>query len=396
MDLSLCMIVKNEAKQLARCLSSVQGIVDEMVVVDTGSTDETVAIARQFTAQVHEFPWNDDFSAARNQSLTYAQGDWVLVLDADEVLVREIEPVLKQAIQRPDALVVNLVRSEIGATQSPYSLVSRLFRRHPDLHFTRPYHALIDDSAMQLLQREPHWQVIDLPEVAILHYGYEPGAIASRNKLQKARMAMERFLATHPGDPYACSKLGALYVEMGKLDYGIDLLERGLKSPNLSPLVLYELHYHLGIAYNRRQDPATAEHHYQLAIDQPIAPRLKLGAYNNLGTLLQAKGDFVGAKAAYDKALETDPELAIAHYNTGMVLKAMGRLPEAVAAYQKAIDLNPTHAEALQNLGVVLLKLGRLEESMRAFQLAIVLHEQHNRQEAERLRQGLLQMGFRV
>jgi len=394
--LSLCMIVRNEAKNLPRCLESVQSAVDEIVVVDTGSTDETVAIAQQFNAQIYHFPWINDFSAARNESLKYVTGDWVLVLDADEALSRPVVPLLKQVMEPSDHLVINLIRQEIGATQSPYSLVSRLFRRHPEVYFRRPYHAMVDDSVTLLLQREPHWQIVDVPEVAILHYGYEPGAIAGRDKFQKARLTMERFFAEHPGDPYVCSKLGALYVEMGRLPQGIDLLERGLEAETLDAPVLYELHYHLGIAYNRLHSADHAEHHYQMALQQPILDRLKLGAYNNLGNLLQAKSAYTEAKAIYERVLDTDPNLAIAHYNLGMTLKAMGQIEDAIAHYQKAIQLNPAYAEALQNLGVALIKLGRVDESMSAFQRAIALHEQRNWSEAARLREGLRQMGFQV
>jgi tetratricopeptide (TPR) repeat protein len=390
------MIVKDEAANLPRCLNSVRAVVDEILVLDTGSTDATVAIAQEFNAQVHHFPWNDDFSAARNESLKYATGDWILVLDADEALATAIVPLLQQAMQHENYLVVNLLRQEIGATQSPYSLVSRLFRRHPDIRFTRPYHAMVDDSVAQLMQREPQWQVVDLPEVAILHYGYEPGAIASRDKFQKARMTMERFLVAHPGEPYVCSKLGALYVEMGKVEHGISLLERGLQAPKLDAPVLYELHYHLGIAYNRLKQADQAEKHYRAAVEQPILERLKLGAYNNLGNLLQAKSEFQAAKTVYEAALEADPDFTIGYYNLGMTLKAMGQLQEAIAQYQQAIRRNPDYAEALQNLGVVLLKLGRVDESMAAFQRAIVLYERQCSGEATRLRQGLQQMGFRV
>jgi glycosyltransferase involved in cell wall biosynthesis len=90
MDLSLCMIVKNEQASLPQALTSVKDIVDEMVVLDTGSTDQTVEIARKFSAKVYHFEWCNDFSAARNEALKYVQGKWVLVLDADEVLTAEI------------------------------------------------------------------------------------------------------------------------------------------------------------------------------------------------------------------------------------------------------------------------------------------------------------------
>lgn len=97
MILSLCLIAKNEEKALPQCLNSVKDVVEEMVVLDTGSCDRTVEIARQFGAKVHHFTWCNDFSAARNEALKYVSGDWVLVLDADEILVPEIVPDLQQA-----------------------------------------------------------------------------------------------------------------------------------------------------------------------------------------------------------------------------------------------------------------------------------------------------------
>ena len=84
--ISLAMIVKNEEATLAHCLKSAKPLVDEMVIVDTGSTDKTIDIAREFGAQVHHFKWRDDFAAARNESLKYCKGDWVLILDADEAI----------------------------------------------------------------------------------------------------------------------------------------------------------------------------------------------------------------------------------------------------------------------------------------------------------------------
>ncbi|MEB3337897.1 MAG: glycosyltransferase [Leptolyngbyaceae bacterium] len=396
MKLSFCMIVKNEEIALPNCLNSVKHVVDEIVVLDTGSTDRTTAIARDLGATVYNFQWCHDFSAARNECLKYAHGDWVLVLDADEILVPDVVPQLWQAMQSETHLVINLVRQEIGADQSPYSLISRLFRRHPDLYFSRPYHAMIDDSVALILEREPHWQIVHIPDVAILHEGYQPGAIAQHNKFARAKTTMEGFLALHPQDPYVCSKLGALYVAGGDLVRGVELLERGLKSPHADPPVLYELHYHLGIACTQLQQLSQAAKHYLTATEQPILPKLKLGAYNNLGSLLKDQGDLAGAQTAYQTTLEIDPSFAMGHYNLGMTLKTLGRLGDAIAHYHQAIALKPGYAEAYQNLGVALLKVGNLTESLGAFRQAIALHEQQRSPEAQRLRQGLKEMGLEI
>ncbi|MDF5739546.1 MULTISPECIES: tetratricopeptide repeat protein [unclassified Nostoc] len=392
MKLSLCMIVKNEARTLPKCLNSVRNVVDEMVVLDTGSIDRTPNIAQQLGAKVYHFKWCNDFSAARNAALKYVSGDWILVLDADETLTPAIVPQLREAIARDEYLLINLVRHEVGAEQSPYSLVSRLFRNHPDIRFDRPYHALVDDSVSAILTKEPYWQVGYLPGVALLHVGYQKSAIAQNNKYAKAATAMSGFLATHPDDPYVCSKLGALYVETGKISQGMELLRRGISFAEENYDILYELHYHLGIAYSRLQKSPQAISHYKTAIKLPIYPMLKLGAYNNLGNLLKAAGDFNGAKTAYATTLKIDPTFVFGHYNLAMTFKALGLFTDAIAYYQNAIELNPNYAEAYQNLGVVLLKVGNHQDSLTAFRKAIAIHERHNPEEAKRLRQGLREM----
>ncbi|NEP72080.1 MAG: tetratricopeptide repeat protein [Okeania sp. SIO2G4] len=394
MNLSFCIIVKNEEKNLPRCLASVKDTVDEMVVLDTGSTDRTPEIAQEFGAKVHYFEWCNDFAAARNESLKYVTGDWVLVLDADEYLSPKIAPHIQEAIKSDHYILINLIREEIGAQQSPYSLVSRLFRNHPEIKFSRPYHAIVDDSITEILAKESHWEIASLPDIAVLHEGYQKGEITSKNKLQRAKAAMESYFNNHPNDVYVCSKLGALYIEIGEKQKGMELLFRGLQDPQIDKTILYELHYHLAIAYRQQQDREKAKSHYKIATELNVMPKLKLGAYNNLGSLLKEEGNLQDAKINYEIALQIDPNFAVAHYNRGMVLKEMGWFTEAIASYQKAIQLDSNYAEAYQNLGVVLLKVGQVQESLEAFGKAISLHEKYNPTEAKRIRQGLESMGF--
>ncbi|WP_017717026.1 glycosyltransferase [Kamptonema formosum] len=404
MKLSFCIIVKNEEATLPKCLSSVREAVDEMVVLDTGSTDRTPEIAREFGAKVYHFPWGGDFAAARNESLKYVTGDWVLVLDADEVLKQESVPQIKEAMLNERYILINLVRHEVGAAQSPYSLVSRLFRNHPEIYFSHPYHAMVDDSVAELLRQKPNqWQVADLSPVAIEHYGYQPGTIAALDKFTRARQAMEAYLAEHPSDPYTSSKLGALYVAAGEVERGIALLELGLaalpkpdrSSPAAAP-VLYELHYHLGIAHTRLSKLSKAKSHYKAAIEQPILPQLKLGAYNNLGSLLLETGDLTGAISAFGTAVRAEPNFALGHFNLGIALKQKGRLKEAIDSYRQAIALDPDCAEAYQNLGVALLKAGNVLESLDTFREAISLYEQRQSPAGGHLRRSLKEMGLSV
>jgi glycosyltransferase involved in cell wall biosynthesis len=371
MSITLCMIVKNEADRLPACLAAARDCVDEMIVLDTGSTDDTAAIARDLGAEVYDYVWTNDFSAARNVSLGYGTGDWILVLDADEIMIPAEMAAIAPLLTQPDLLVVNFLRQEVGAEQSPYSLVSRLFRRHPSVFFTRPYHSLIDDSVIELRQTEPHWRILDWPKVAMLHDGYHPDSIAALGKFDRAAIAMERFLADHPDDAYDCAKLGALYVEKGDFDRGIALLQRGLISTESQ--VRYEVLFHLGIAYATQGNDEKAVEFYQQAIAEPILDILKLGAYNNLGSLLLGHGLIDAAEELFSQCVAIDPIFARGHYNLGLARREQGDLLGAIAAYTIAIGLDPT-PQAYQNLAVALFKLGRQAESLRAFEQAILAY----------------------
>ncbi|NJK40696.1 MAG: tetratricopeptide repeat protein [Acaryochloridaceae cyanobacterium SU_2_1] len=395
MTLSLCMIVKDEALRLHDCLSSVEALVDEMVVLDTGSTDGTVAIATQAGARVYHYCWCDDFAAARNQALQYVQTDWVLVLDADETLVEDIIPQIQGAIAQPDYLAITLLRQEVGAAQSPYSMVSRLFRNHPQIQFVRPYHEWIDESVLALQQQEQHWQIGYLPGIALKHTGYQADIIARQHKHQRACKMMAAALVQQPQDAYLCSKLGALYGSMGQVKAALDLLQRGLEIQPLVSSVAYELHFHLGNIYTQLGESAFAEQHYQQALDQDLPSILKLGAYNNWANLLKAQGQLTAACRLYQDLIDLQPDLALAYYNLGLTLREQGDLEAAIAAYRQAIKHQPNYADAYQNLGVALYKQGKSNLCRTALERAIALHlQQDNPQEADRLRQGLTDLGL--
>src|SRR3989344_2193313 len=97
--ISLCMITKNEEKYLGQCLDSVKELVDEIIILDSGSTDKTKEIAKKFKAKMLDFKWNDDFSEARNESLKHATKDWILVLDADEIIEKDDLEKIKEIVK---------------------------------------------------------------------------------------------------------------------------------------------------------------------------------------------------------------------------------------------------------------------------------------------------------
>ncbi|MCP9790074.1 glycosyltransferase [Cyanobium sp. Maggiore-St4-Cus] len=391
--LSLSMIVRNEAERLERCLASVAGFVDEMVLLDTGSSDATIAIAKSCGAVVHQLPWPGDFAPARNEALGHVHGDWVLVLDADEWLLPEARQPLQSLMAEPDLLLINLLRQELGAAQSPYSNVSRLFRRHPAIHWSRPYHSMVDDSVLALLEKEPHWHLADCDVPALAHDGYRSDLLASGAKAERLRQAMEADLAANPGDPYACGKLGSLEVSEGNRERGIALLQQGLaRCPASRHPERYELLLHLAIALGS-SDPKHACQLYRQALELPLPPRLTLAARLNLAALLQEPS--TKSQGALEEACElcrqtcaAAPELALGWLHLGISERRRGQLPAAIAAYRSALERDPSLAAAQQNLAVALLLSGDVPGARSGFRQAISLLEQQNRQsEAEALRQ---------
>ncbi|HEY9722946.1 MAG TPA: glycosyltransferase family 2 protein, partial [Oscillatoriaceae cyanobacterium] len=165
--LSACLIVKDEAENLPRCLESVRDWVSEIVVVDTGSTDGTVAIAESFGARVHHFDWCDDFSAARNFSLAHATGDWVLVIDADETLVVDDPAAFRWALhQRACAGYITVRHDWRSSEETDKVLVLRLFQRHARIRFAGHLHENVGTAIAEL-----GWPIGQLETIALRHAG---------------------------------------------------------------------------------------------------------------------------------------------------------------------------------------------------------------------------------
>ena len=392
--LSLSMIVRNEAANIEACLASVQGFVDEMVVVDTGSTDATVELAQKMGARVEQIPWPGDFAPARNTALQWLKGDWVLVLDADERLRPEVQGSLKALMAEADLLLINLLREECGALQSPYSNVSRLFRRHPAIQWSRAYHSMVDDSVAALMKQERHWRIVDCPEPALLHHGYQPTLLAQGNKAERLRAAMEAELALHPGDAYACAKLGSLDVAEGHINRGRQRLREGLAHcPQDAHPERYELLLHLAMAESTA-NPQQAAALYQQALSLPLMPRLTLAARLNLAALLLAHGQAQEAEQLCLQATQAAPEISLGWYNLGLIQRKLGKIGPAVEAYRVAQRLNPEHAETQQNLAVALLLGGDINGARTGFREAIRLLALQGRHEDSRQLQ--LQAGAMV
>ncbi|HEX3800411.1 MAG TPA: glycosyltransferase [Verrucomicrobiae bacterium] len=225
--LSVCLIVKNEEQFIEKCLASVRDLAHQIVVVDTGSTDRTVELAKKFNAEIHTFAWSDDFSAARNEALKHATGDWVLSLDADEELSPEHRETIKQEMLASEVMGYRLPIIDDGRELEGCSYVPRLFRNAPGLFFLGRVHEQIF-SSVEVRARE--WSLENrLGKSALLHHGYRPEIVVSRDKIARnlrlLRLAMEEL----PGEPNLVMNLGLELIRSGEVETGIQQYYEALR-----------------------------------------------------------------------------------------------------------------------------------------------------------------------
>jgi glycosyltransferase involved in cell wall biosynthesis/predicted HAD superfamily hydrolase/tetratricopeptide (TPR) repeat protein len=212
--LSICLIVKNEEKFLGQCLKSVRDLATQIVVVDTGSTDRTVAIAKEHGAEVYSFAWCDDFSAARNVALEHVTGDWVLVLDADEELSAAGREKLPAAMNEPAVMAWRLPIVDVGHEAEGCSYVPRLFRNAPGLFFVGRVHEQVFSS---LEVRRLEWGLENrIGDVPLIHYGYTAEMTRDRNKNARNLRLLERAIEELPEEPHLLMNLGLELARAGR------------------------------------------------------------------------------------------------------------------------------------------------------------------------------------
>ncbi len=235
--LSLCMIVKNERETLARCLASVKGVAGEIVVVDTGSTDGTQAIAREHGAQLIQSSWENNFSRARNQSLSAATGAWILVLDADEYLLPEDGTALRQLIaQHTDAdgratVAFQLVLQNLSADGRPGMLahITRVFPNRPEVRYEWPIHEQVMTSLLRA------GVPVLTSTVKFLHTGY---ANRERNRVKQLRNR-EIFQTQIAGGgdlaPMTYFLLGGCHLDLGEHEDALKIYRVALQAARRAP-----------------------------------------------------------------------------------------------------------------------------------------------------------------
>lgn len=348
--ITLCMIVKNEADTLARCLRSAQGAADEIIVVDTGSTDSTLSIARSFGARIINFPWNGDFAAARNAGLDLARGTWILVLDADEELDPEsISELLVCAKHLEYEAFFVRIHNHKGLEYDSQTLtvnpILRMFKNRRDYRFSGIVHEQI---AASIVQATPS-AAMHMSPVIVHHYGYADGVVQKKDKISRNLELLKAQLERSPEDAFNQFNLAVEYMRLGDYMQALKHIRTSLDcvDPNTSYIhLLYK--YELRCLAVTGKIPGALE-----ACDRGISHFPDYPDLHHLkGALLLQLSAFAEAKAALSRALaigasppvyHTEAGIGTYHSHTllGQVCQQIGQENEAIACFTKAARLHP-------------------------------------------------------
>jgi tetratricopeptide (TPR) repeat protein len=348
--LSVCLIAKNEEKNIERALRSVEGLGDEIIVTDTGSTDRTVDIAGRW-ARVEHFPWANDFSAAYNFCNAQARGDWILQLDADEELRPECRDELRQCLLCDRALAFTVLREDLLDLNRPdqytFMLHTRLFRNRPEIRFvghihhqfTPPLSAITARTGLEVLHSD----------IRLRHYGYAGGD--KRAKLERAARLMELDLRDRPGQFYYLVELGRTYLALGDirgeqlLTQAAQMVREGKDEALQGGGMLAALLEHM-LACDKLPD--------QFPLSWSEARRLALDRFPNAAPLLWQIARHEFRRNRFDRCRELLEKIV-----------NLGR----TKTYDQLVSFNPCILgdDALLNLGVCYTHLGKLDRAAECF-----------------------------
>jgi tetratricopeptide (TPR) repeat protein len=221
-SLSAAIIVKDEADNLDACLTSIRGLVDEIVVVDTGSTDATVSVAERHGAVIAHQPWQDDFATPRNLSLDLATGDWILYVDADERVEGDFDGARARLAAADDAVALR-VRFVPRVGWTPFREY-RLWRNRPDIRFVGRIHEAIVPSITAAARADA--LVIEAFDLfTIRHYGYEGDRPDKRARDEPLLVAE---IARNPDRPFVYDHLARVYEAAGDGSRAVETWKRGI------------------------------------------------------------------------------------------------------------------------------------------------------------------------
>ncbi len=287
--LTLSMIVKNEEKMLPGCLESVKGLVDEIIIVDTGSSDRTIEIAKSFGAKVFNFIWNDDFAAARNESLKHCTGKWILYLDADE----RIRPInnakfREEVLKLPEnigGMVCTIESSHLALTGEKdfhRGGYPRIFKNliYPKVKFIGRVHEQISpslkDAGMDFINSD----------IVIEHLGYDQSTEIMQSKVQRNYKMLLQHVNEEPLNGYAWFQLGQTLGQMQLLKEAEEAIKFAISCENLSDSIFSSAANSLSLYSGKKGDFETAllwaNKSLEKAPDQVYANTLKAYALLNL------------------------------------------------------------------------------------------------------------------
>ena len=392
--ISLCMIVKNEERFLAQCLHSVADVVDEIIIVDTGSTDRTIEIAKSFGASIIEREWRNDFAWARNESIKSATKRWILFLDADEELTPESKPELRKLRSAPAHHHAVWVRcynksDDYRGTGDMSHVLIRIFPNAPEIRFRGLIHEYPsvngDANGLQAV----------LAPINIVHHGYLKEVVAQRNKLQRNLDIVKAAAEQDPTDPFHWFNLGTTAFQAGDYEQTRDALEemirkngsakRGFMPNGLALLAetycdklgdpvngerisrrALELapryanaHFQLGKALVAQKRHEEAREAYKAAIDDGAYAHLQFviddqvyvwKAHCEIGSSFAAQGDDEKALEWFARALKNAPKVQPVQVNHARALDRLQRFDEAQAAFRDAFE---THRDDLTSIDYV-------------------------------------------
>ncbi len=347
---SLCLIACNEEPRLSTCLPSALGLVGEIIVIDTGSTDRTKEEAVRFGARVFDFPWVDNFAAARNESLRHATGDWIFWLDADEYLDDDNRESLRSLFSRlsdQNAAYTMRQRSRLEPSTHSVAMVDhvRLFRNHPQIRWQYRVH----EQILPAIRRAGG--ELRTTDIVIEHSGFLDPAIQGP-KVERNLWLLELENEEHPHDPFVLFNLAAVYVSQGRNAEALSLLRESLKlshpddtiAPKLFAL-LTRTHHQLGQPPEALAACQAGQKHF------PEDAELLFWE----GMLLREQGDLPGAERCLRQVLETRVSTHFTGVDEGMrgykarhylaeVYRAQRRPQEAEAQWQQVVTENPSFA----------------------------------------------------
>ena len=374
MKLSLCMIVRNEEKNLPNCLKHIKNVVDEIIVVDTGSTDKTPYIAKKLGAKLYHFEWCDDFSAARNESLKHAKGDYIIYLDADDrVSKKDAEKIaiLKANLPKEKNLAYSLkivLPSPEKGKNSAYQV--RIFPNLPDVRFEQPIHEQIVPS----LKRKGIKGM--LTDIVIEHKGYEEYELLRKKACRNLRI-LKKLLSKDPDSWFAHYFLAQTYEVLGEKE----LFEFHLKNALTEECKKQDQNWFIGAALKyshllmEKGDVKEARNLLKELEDEfPDNGLVKFF----LAELHLKEGDYISALNYYitidvnNLTLITIPvpedEIKFRYYlNIGRCNEEIRYYNMALDAYEKAYNVaynDELKKEVLMNMVSLLIKMDKLKNAV--------------------------------